>query len=192
LGLLLAALLEKLGLLALHAIDQSVVAARLDDLVELGAVVRHEADALDVDVVDHPVLAPPEEPVVDGHLCAVLGDDLGAHDGEVAIRALAVVDDLLAPVQLDLRDVGALEEVTEEPDELTALRRGQRLPVAAEGPARDLAEVEDLVGDLADRAAPLGGLAVALECGALEGGDDAVDGALELLLGRGGPAALGR
>jgi hypothetical protein len=96
-------------------------------------------------------------------------------------------DDLLA-VQPILRYRSA-EEIA-RPDEL--LRVGQRLPVAAEGPARDLAEVEDLVGDLADRGAPLGGLAVALERGAVERGDDAVDGALELLLGRGGPAALGR
>ena len=72
-----------------------------------------------------------EETVVHRHLGAVLGDDLGAHSGEVTIHALAAVDDLLAAVQLDLGDVGALEKVAEEPHEFRALGLRQRQPVAA-------------------------------------------------------------
>src|SRR5262249_57601284 len=109
LGLALAAaLLEELVLLGLHALHEGVVAVGLDDLVELRAVVGHEADALDVHVVDHPALALLEEAIVHGHLGAVLGDDLRADGGEIALDPLAVVDDLLASVQLDLGYVGSL------------------------------------------------------------------------------------
>ena len=52
--------------------DAAVVPARLDDPVELGAVVRHETDSFDADVIDHPSLAALEETVVHRHLGAVL------------------------------------------------------------------------------------------------------------------------
>ena len=53
--------------------------------------------------------------------------------GEIALDPLAVVDDLLPAVQLDLGDVRALEEIGEQPHELRALRLRQGLPVAAQG-----------------------------------------------------------
>src|SRR2546430_12727398 len=52
---------------------------------------------------------------------------------------------------LDLRNVRALEEVSEQRDELRALARRPSLPVTAEAPLRDLREVENLVGDPAER-----------------------------------------
>src|SRR5712691_8211957 len=134
----------ELDLLAPHLLDEAVVPARLDDPVELSAVIRHETDAFDAEVVDHPPVAALEEAVVHRHLGAVLDDDVGADGGEVAVHALAAVQDLLSPVELDPGDVGALEEVTEEPHEFRALGLGQRLPVTAEGPTRDLPDVEDL------------------------------------------------
>src|SRR5262249_34406611 len=73
-----------------------------------------------------------EEAVVHRDFRAVLGDDLGAHGGEVTFCALAAVDDLLSPVQLDLGDVGALEKIGEEAHELRTLRLRQGVPVAAE------------------------------------------------------------
>src|SRR5262249_18732835 len=124
LGLSLAGrvLLEgDLVLLGLHALHEVGVGRRLDDLVELRAIVGDEAHALDADVVDEPALAPPEETVLDGDLGAVLGDDLRRHRRRVAVHPLASVDDLLAAVHLDLRDVRALEQIAEEEDELLPL-----------------------------------------------------------------------
>src|SRR5713101_3139186 len=57
--------------------------------------------------------------------------------------------------------------------------------------AGDLAEVEDLVGDPADCRPPLEDLPVALQRRVVDGREDAVDGALELLGGSGRPGALG-
>ena len=65
------------------------------------------------------------------------------------------IDDLLTAVQLDLGDVGALEQVGEEPDELRPLRLREGLPVAAQGATGDLREIEELIGDLANRRAPI-------------------------------------
>ena len=180
----------ELGLRALHLLDETIVAVRLDDLIELGPVIQHEADAFDVDVVDHPPVAVLEETVVHRHLGAVLGDDLGADGGEGAIQALAAIDNLFATVELNLGEVGALEEVLEEADEFRVLGLRQRQPVAAEGPARNLGEVEDLVGDLADCRPPLDDLPIALERGVVDRREDAVDGALELLGGGGRPDTL--
>src|SRR6266568_4271568 len=183
--------LGELRLLALHRLDETIVAVRLDDLIELRPVIRHETDALDVDVVNHPPVAMPEEPVGDRYLGAVLGDDLGAHGGKVAIHALAAVDDLLAAVQLDLGDVGALEEVAEEPHEIRALSLPQRQPVAAKRPPRNLGEIEDLVGDLADCRSSLDDLLIALQRGVVDRREHAVDGAPNLIGGGGRPRVLG-
>src|SRR5262249_41675970 len=120
--LLLRVVFGKLSQLGLHLLDEALVPARPNDLVELGAVVGHQADTLDVDVVDHPAVTAPEEMVVHGHLRAVLCDDPGADSRKIPVYALAAVEDLLACIQLDLGDVGALEEVGKEPDELRPLR----------------------------------------------------------------------
>src|SRR5437879_5267139 len=146
----------ELRVFAPHLLDEAVVPARLDDPVELGAVIRRETDPFDLDVVDHPSVAANEEAVVRRHLDAVLGDDFGADGSEVAAHALAAVHDLLAAVELDLGNVGALEEVTEEPHEFRALGLRQRLPGTPEGPERDLPKVEDFVGDLTDSHPTLG------------------------------------
>jgi hypothetical protein len=52
-----------------------------------------------------------------------------------------------------------------EPHELLALDLRQRLPVAPEGPERDLPKVDDVVGDLTNGQPALGDLSVALEGG---------------------------
>ena len=103
---------------------------------------------------------------------------------DVAVRALGGVLDLLAAVRLDLGDIGALEQVGEEPDELGPLGLGERLPVPGHGPLGDLAEVEDLVGNLPDGRPPLEGLPLAFEGRTVERRDDAVDGTLQLVGGR--------
>src|SRR2546430_15830440 len=64
---------------------------------------------------------------------------------------------------LDLRNVRALEEVSEQRDELRALARRPSLPVTAEAPLRDLREVENLVRDPAQRGPKLRRLRVVLE-----------------------------
>src|SRR5262245_27383653 len=56
----------ELDLLGLELLDEVGKAAGLDDLVELRAVVRDEAHALDVDVVHQPLVPLLEEAVVDG------------------------------------------------------------------------------------------------------------------------------
>src|SRR5438270_371985 len=110
--------LDELVLLDLHLPDQLRVRRGLDDLVELGPIVGDEADALDDDVVDEPTIAPLQHPVVHRDLAATLGHDARAHHRLLAIQRIAEIGDLLAAVELDPRDVRALEEVREEPHEL--------------------------------------------------------------------------
>src|SRR5262245_9250136 len=147
--------LADLDLLGLELLDEIGKGARLDDLVELCAVVRAEAHALDVDVVHQPLVPLLQEAIVDGDLSAALREEAGGYRGRVPVHALRQVLDLLAAVQFDLGDVRALEEITEERDELRTLLVGQGLPVAGEGAPSDLVEVEDVVGDLPDGGAPL-------------------------------------
>src|SRR5438132_14282784 len=56
---------------------------------------------------------------------------------------------------LDAVHIRALEEVGEEPDELGLLIVGATSPVAGEGPARDLVEIEELPGDPLDLDPPV-------------------------------------
>src|SRR5256885_735636 len=161
-----------------------------DDRAELRAVVGDEAHALDVHVVGAPALALVEHLVVDRHLGALLGHDARAHRGEGAVGDLAGEQDALTRVALDLGDVRALEEITEEHDDLVALGRRARLPVAAERALRDIREVEDLAGDRADGAAAFAHPGVALERRVLEHSQDALDALAELL--GGGPGPRGR
>src|SRR2546422_11002198 len=76
---------------------------------------------------------------------------------------------LFPAVELDLGDVGALEEVGEELDELVALRRRPRGPVAGERAPRGLLQVEDVVRDSADPRPPLAGAAPPLLLPTVEG-----------------------
>src|SRR5207253_10070617 len=92
--------------------------------------------------------------------------------------------DVLSPaVELDLGDVGALEEVGEELDELVALRRRPRGPVAGERAPRGLLEVEDVVRDSADLRPPLAGAALLLQLRIVEDLEDPVDFRAELVRG---------
>jgi len=75
---------------------------------------------------------------------------------------------------------GRLTEVAEEPHEFRALGLRQRLPVAAERPARNLPELEDLVGDRADCRPALDDLLIALQRGVVDRRKDAVDDAFAL------------
>src|SRR5205823_2097044 len=75
-----------------------------------------------------------------------------------------------------------------EPEyELRRVKRRACLPVAAEAPLRDLCEVENLVGDRAERRPTIRCLRVFLERGFLENLDDAVDPVAELLSRRARP-----
>src|SRR5882672_483088 len=56
--------------------------------------------------------------------------------------------------------------------ELLALRRGARLPVRPQTASGDLCEIEDLVGDGANRVAPFPGLCLLLELRVGQGGAD--------------------
>ncbi len=125
----------------------------------------------------------PENPVVDRHLGAFLRDELGGDGGEVALDPLGEVPDPLPTVELDLRRIGALQQIAEDLDELLALGLGERPPVLGHGPARGLLEVEDLVRDLPHRATALRRAAFPLEGGVLEGPEHPVDRAPELLGG---------
>src|SRR5206468_11140265 len=67
-GPLLLLVPEDLVLLGPHLLDEVRVGRGGDDLVELGAVVRDQADALDDDVVDEPSVAALVHPIVDRDL----------------------------------------------------------------------------------------------------------------------------
>src|SRR5947208_3666519 len=169
--------------------DQFLVGRAHDDRVELCAVVGDEADALDVDIEDPPAAVPLEHAIVHRDFGPLLRDDPRPDRGLVAVHLLTGVDKPLARVTLDPRNVRALEEVTEQPDELLALCRRARLPVAAEAPLRDLPEVENLVGDRAERRPARRRLRILLELGVLEDFQDAVDPAVELITRRARPGA---
>src|SRR5437879_3829215 len=105
---------EELLLLRPHLLHELLERRGRDDLVELGAIVGDEAHTLDDDVVDEPLVAPPVHPIVDGDLGPLLGDELGADNRPLAVDGFADELDLLAAVEVDLRDVRAFEEVREE------------------------------------------------------------------------------
>src|SRR5712691_2864336 len=67
--------------LGAQALDELRIVAGLEDLVELAAVVRDQAHALDRHVVGLPPVTVGEHPVVDRNLGALLGDDARADDG---------------------------------------------------------------------------------------------------------------
>src|SRR5438876_1879759 len=121
------------GILLLFSdlLHQLLVGGALDDLVELGAVVPHEAHAADHDVARAPAVAAVDHPKVHGNR-SLAGADLRLHGGLVAANAVDGVaddDDLLAVVEIELAGEHALDELTEEPDELLtpALHAGRRL-----------------------------------------------------------------
>src|SRR5437667_273487 len=136
------------------------VALRLHDLVELRAVIRDEAHALDDDVVHEPASVLAVQAVVDGHLGARLGHDHRLHRRLTAIDRFAHVLHALALIELDLRAIRAIEDLGEELHEFLPLLRGAGIPVRPERAARRVGIVEDVLGDLADlRAAYLGPIA---------------------------------
>src|SRR3989441_7770784 len=134
--------------LGLESLDEFLVGGGADDPVELRPVVADEAHVLDGDVVDEPPFSALEHLRFDRYLGALLGDDLGAHNRVIAVDQFARILDLLAAVEVDLRDIGALEEIGEELHELLSFRRRPLLPVNAERPLGGLVDVEALLGDL--------------------------------------------
>src|SRR2546425_2139415 len=168
-------------LFGLELRNQILVGRAHDDRVELRAVIAEETDALDVDIEDPPAAVTLEHAIVHWNLGPLFRDDARPDRGLVAVQCLAGIDDPFARIALDLRNVRALEEVSEQRDELRALARRPSLPVAAEAPLRDLREVENLVGDPAERGPTLRRLRVVLERGFPEDLQDAVDPAVELI-----------
>src|SRR2546425_1421572 len=156
-------------------LDQVAIGAALEDLVELAPVVGDEADPLDREIVGQPAVAPTQHPVLHRDLAALPGHDTGADDRQLAVHRLAGEGDPLAVVELDLGDVGALEEVTEEPDDLPALGRRARLPVGPQRALGDLGEIEDVAGDLPESRPPLAGAQRAVHLGILEHAEHLVD-----------------
>src|SRR6266478_5406139 len=106
------------GILLLFSdlLHQLLVGGALDDLVELGAVVPHEAHAADHDVARAPAVAAVDHPKVHGNR-SLAGADLRLHGGLVAANAVDGVaddDDLLAVVEIELageHPVDAREEL---------------------------------------------------------------------------------
>src|SRR6266850_4085325 len=68
------------------------------DPVELGAIVRDEADALHEHVVGEPAIAAADETVVDGNLGPLFRDELRPDGRGLALDRLACVDDWLPAV----------------------------------------------------------------------------------------------
>src|SRR6266849_5274697 len=142
--------------LLLQPLAQRVVGLQADHAVELRPVARDEAYPADHHVVDPPTPVAHVQAVVERDLPAPPGHHLRAHGGEVPLDRLADERDPLAAARLDLRYVGALQEVPEERHELRLLLRWQRLPMLGERAPRDLLEVEHLTGDPPDLPRPVG------------------------------------
>src|SRR4029077_12916317 len=75
--------------LGLELVDERPIGRRLDDSVELCAVVRHETHALDPDIIRHPSVAPAKHPVIHRNLGPLRRDDASAD------RRLIAVDGVL-------------------------------------------------------------------------------------------------
>src|SRR5258708_37540928 len=91
-----------------------------------------------------PRLVPPR-PVVHRTRGAVPGDDAGAAHGFVAHRRLPEILELVRLGEADLRQIGVLEQVHEEPRELVLLLRAPLRPVVAERLPGHGAPVEHLI-----------------------------------------------
>src|SRR6266508_804365 len=172
---------KELFLLGLHLLHQFLVRRGRDDLVELGPVVRDQAHALDEDVIDEPLVAPGVHPIVDGNLGPLFRHEPRTDDRAIGVGGLAHELDLLAPIELDLGDVGTLEQVREEQDELVALGLCPRRPVPRERALGRLREIEDVVGDLANGDPSLPLLTVLFELGVIQDFDRPVDLGAELV-----------
>src|SRR3990172_6435279 len=106
----------KLGAgLQAELLEQVGEGAALDDAVELGLVAAHEADAVDVDVVDGPATVRAVHPVLEPELGALRRHYAGLHRGFFTVDLLAEIGKglaraLLDPAQLRIGDEGAEEE----------------------------------------------------------------------------------
>src|SRR5438132_13380655 len=74
-----------LGNLRFHLLDQRRVRSGSNDVVELPAVIAHQAHALDGHVVDQPAIPASDHPVVYGNFLLFLRQHDGAHRGHVAV-----------------------------------------------------------------------------------------------------------
>src|ERR1700693_3893491 len=142
---LLAELLEQVG-----------ERAALQDAVELGLVAAHEADALDVDVVDGPAAVRAVQPVSERDLGALRRHHTGLHRGFVAVDLLAGICKGLARELLDPAQVRVGDEGAEETDELLLLGRRRLGPRAAQRALGHIFEVEEGLGDLPNVGAAFG------------------------------------
>src|SRR5436309_15117088 len=112
--------------LLLQPLAQRVAGLQADHAVELRPVARDEAYPADHHVVDRPASVAHVQAVVERDLRAPPGHHLRAHGGEVPLYRLADEADPLAAARLDLRHVGALQEVPEERHELRLLAAAAR------------------------------------------------------------------
>ena len=83
-----------------------------------------------------------------------------------------------------------LEYVGEEAGEFLALRRGAGLPVPSQAPLGRFLEVEEVIGDLADRHPALSRLTVALKVRALKDFDHLIDVPSKFLSRRAGMGSM--
>ena len=70
--------------------------------MKLGAVIVHEADAVDENVVDLPLRRDEVESVADGKLLPHARDKLGIHFGKSLIHPFARIEDSIDVERLDL------------------------------------------------------------------------------------------
>jgi hypothetical protein len=92
-------------------------------------------------------------------LAVVLSLVLAPLDGQAQagkVYRIGYLDQGSSAARLDLRHVGALQEVPEDRYELRLLLRRQRLPMPGEHVPRDLIEVKYLPGDPPDLPRPVG------------------------------------
>ena len=142
------------GRLAPHSRDELRIRVDSQDSLELGPVVREEADPIDDHVLHLPALSPTNEPVVHGEFAACPGQDGGRDGRRVAGDGLAEVLDPHATGEAGLRadrgDEAALENIGEEPDELVLVVGRPRQPHGAEHERACPPELEYLVDQVPD------------------------------------------
>src|SRR5215813_10752471 len=109
---------------------QLIIGRTGEDSVKLGAVVVHEADVFNYQVVDPPILSHLVKFIVDSKFLSLSVPHLTTHLSIAPVYALIRIDKFFVIVRLDLIHIGLLQQVAKDLYKLRLLFRGPALPVS--------------------------------------------------------------
>src|SRR5204863_2992406 len=154
-----------------------------DRLVELSAKVPGQADPIDGHVGHLPEPTLGDEAVVHGQLVGVLADEGRTHDGAVLLDGLRAVGRRAVAEEAQYQAVvRALEELSEQADELIVLLGGEVRPLRAERLPSHRPEIERVAYDLSDVLASVAFLGRSLQLRIVQHGRYGIEGLTDALL----------